>query len=382
LKRLAVVLTHPIQYYSPVLKSLSKNCELKVFYTLGKSLSDLKYDHGFKKNVAWDIPLLEGYSYVFEENTSKQPGDHHFSGIKNNTLIENIASFNPDALFVYGWAYHSHLKAIRHFRGKVPIWFRGDSTLIDNQIFIKKIARKIFLYWVYSHIDIVFYPGSASKRYFKACGLKEDQLIFAPHAIDNERFSTDRHLDALEIRQNFRIKEEEILILFAGKLEPKKNPLLLLQVFKQLSRSDVHLLFVGNGILEDALKEQAVALKNRIHFMDFQNQSTMPALYQAADLYCLPSKGPGETWGLAVNEAMAAGKAVVVSDKVGSAEDLVQKQNGLIFKSEQPKELLETLNSLLEKKKLEEMGLSSKNTIENWTIEKQVSIIIESLNAE
>lgn len=382
LKRLAIVLTHPIQYYSPVFKSLSKNCDLKVFYTLGKPVCDLKYDHGFKKNVVWDIPLLDGYSCVFEENISKQPGDHHFSGVKNNTLIEDITDFNPDVLLIYGWAYHSHLKAIRHFKGKVPIWFRGDSTLIDNRSFIKKTVRKIFLYWVYKHIDIVFYPGSASKRYFKACGLKESQLIFAPHAIDNERFSTDMHLDTIEIRRNFSIKEEEILILFAGKLEPKKNPFLLLRVFKELHRSDVHLLFVGNGILEDALKEQSVDFKDRIHFMDFQNQSKMPAIYQSADLYCLPSKGPGETWGLAVNEAMASGKSVIVSDKVGAAEDLVQKQNGLIFKSEKPEELLEKLNSLLEKRKLKEMGLSSKSIIKNWTIEKQVSIITESLNAE
>ena len=381
MKKLAIVVSHPIQYYAPIFKLLAKQCDLKVFYTLGNLLSEVKYDYGFRRNITWDIPLLDGYCYQFEENTSKQPGDYHFSGIKNLSLINDITSFNPDALLMYGWAYHSHLKVIRYFKGKVPIWFRGDSTIIDDQNFIKKKIRKLFLLWVYKHVDLAFYPGSAAKRYFKAFGLKETQLIFAPHAIDNERFSDDKHFDSPNIRKRLGIEEEQILILFAGKLESKKNPILLLEVFKQLNRSDVHLLFVGNGILENSLKEKALPCKDQIHFIDFQNQRIMPSVYQAADLYCLPSKGPGETWGLSVNEAMAAGKAVIVSDKVGSAEDLVQKQNGVIFKSEQTNDLLDNLNLLLDKEKLKTMGISSKNIIKNWTIEKQVVAIIESLNA-
>lgn len=381
MKKLAIVISHPVQYYSPVFQLLAKQCDLKVFYTLGNPIIGVKYDYGFGKNIAWDIPLLDGYCYQFEENTSKQPGDHHFSGIKNSSLIGNITTFNPDALLIYGWAYHSHLKVMRHFKGKVPIWFRGDSTIIDHQDLTKKIIRKLFLLWIYSYIDIAFYPGSASKKYFKAFGLKETHLIFAPHAIDNERFSDDKHFDSQNIRKRFGIGEKQILILFAGKLESKKDPTLLLEVFKQLDRSDVHLLFVGNGILENGLKEKALNRKDRIHFMDFQNQSVMPSVYQAADLYCLPSKGPGETWGLSVNEAMAAGKPVIVSNKVGSAEDLVQQINGLIFKAEQYNDLKDKLSSILDKEKLKIMGMSSKNIIKNWTIEKQVSAVIRSLNA-
>lgn len=381
MKRLAIVLTHPVQYYSPVFKLLAKQCDLKVFYTLGNLVNGAKYDHGFGKNITWDIPLLDGYSYVFEKNSSKLPGDHHFTGIKNDTLVEDITNFDPNALLIYGWAYFSHLKVIRHFKGRIPIWFRGDSTNIDNQFFIKKMIRKIFLMWVYRHVDLVFYPGSASKRYFKTCGLKESQLIFAPHAIDNERFSKERLTDSQQFRRKLGIEDAEILILFAGKLERKKDPIILLEAFKKLRRLDVHLIFVGNGILENTLKEQASVLKNQIHFMDFQNQSIMPVLYQAADLFCLPSKGPGETWGLAVNEAMAAQTPILVSNKVGSAHDLVQEENGSVFKAGQPGELLKKLQLILEKKKLKKMGLSSSNIIKNWTIEKQVSAIIKSLNA-
>jgi len=58
----------------------------------------------------------------------------------------------------------------------------------------------------------------------------------------------------------------------------------------------------------------------------------MPLMYRIANLYCLPSKGPGETWGLAANEALASGCPVIVSDKAGCAVDLVQQgRNGYIF---------------------------------------------------
>jgi glycosyltransferase involved in cell wall biosynthesis len=71
---------------------------------------------------------------------------------------------------------------------------------------------------------------------------------------------------------------------------------------------------------------------SNIHFLPFQNQQNMPAIYQLADVFVLPSKGPGETWGLAINEAMAAGKPVLVSSKCGGSADLiVNGENGYLF---------------------------------------------------
>jgi glycosyltransferase involved in cell wall biosynthesis len=130
----------------------------------------------------------------------------------------------------------------------------------------------------------------------------------------------------------------------------------------------VHLLFVGNGNLEAELKLKAKGSKN-VHFMDFQNQSRMPVIYQACNLFCLPSKGPGETWGLAVNEAMACGKAVLVSDKVGCAVDLVKAgYNGDIFESGNIDALMNCLNQLVQSKiRLAEMGRISAEQIKDWT---------------
>ncbi|RZL34763.1 MAG: glycosyltransferase, partial [Pedobacter sp.] len=118
-----------------------------------------------------------------------------------------------------------------------------------------------------------------------------------------------------------------------------------------------------------------------VHFMDFQNQTQMPVIYQASDLFCLPSIS--ETWGLAVNEAMAAGKAILVSDKVGCAVDLVKNgENGYIFESNNLANLKPKLSLLLSKATdLKEMGKVSLEMINEWSFEKQANAFIENLYA-
>lgn len=392
MKTLAVISTHPIQYYAPVFRLLAQRVNLKVFYTWGNASLD-KLDPGFGKRIEWDIPLLEGYNYEFLTNIAKDPGSHHKMGIINPDIIDRITSFEPSAILVYGYAYDSHLKVMRHFKGKTPIWFRGDSTLLDRQSFLKKLAKEIYLKYVYKNVDRALYVGTANKTYFKQYGLKENQLVFSPHAIDNQRFSEDHRSESYNLRLRLGISENDILILFAGKLEEKKDPILLLEAFIKLNseapkrKYKVHLLFVGNGELENDIKSKVKspklneAISNQIHFLDFQNQRQMPIIYQACNLFCLPSKGPGETWGLAVNEAMAASKAILVSDKVGCGKDLIlENRNGLKFRSGNLADLTQKLSFLSDDiDRLKEMGNKSRKIISEWNFEKQVDIIIGQL---
>jgi len=268
---------------------------------------------------------------------------------------------------IIGWAYHSHLKAIRYFKNKVPVLFRGDSTLLDDTGGIRSILKSIFLKWLYRHIDYAFYNGINNKAYFKKYGLNNDQLTFAPHAIDNERFAAERKAEVLLFKQTLGFAATDLLVLFAGKLEDKKDPGLLLDAFIALNEPKIHLLFAGNGALETMLKSKAEPNKN-IHFIDFQNQTYMPVIYQASDLFCLPSKGPAESWGLTVNEAMAAGKAILVSDKCGCAADLVKnEENGIIFKSGSLDSLVSSLKKLTENKNLlANYGKTSCAIIKPW----------------
>ncbi|MBK0378190.1 glycosyltransferase family 4 protein [Mucilaginibacter segetis] len=381
MKKLAIITTHPIQYYAPIFQLLHgrKNIEVIVFYTWG-SASLKKHDPGFEKEVEWDTPVLEGYPYKWVKNTSRKPGSHNFMGIINPDLINDINNWCPDVLLVFGWSYYSHLKVLRYFKNKLPVFFRGDSTLLDEKPGIKSIFKSVLLKWIYKHVNNAFYCGTNNKAYFKKYGLKDEQLIFAPHAIDNERFYKTDTIKSQDIRSKLHITGNDILILFAGKFIEKKDPTLLLHAFHKLNKPNCHLLFAGNGPLEASLKAKAEGNRN-IHFLNFQNQQNMPALYHACDLFCLPSKGPGESWGLTVNEAMACNKAILVSDKVGCAIDLVKPElNGFIFKSSDENNLLKYLQSLTRSKNILSIyGENSGQLIKDWNFIRIAKAIEDSL---
>jgi glycosyltransferase involved in cell wall biosynthesis len=368
---LAVVITHPIQYYAPLfVKMQLSGVRLRIFYTKDQDKS--RFDHGFGRTVAWDIPLLEGYDYVFQPAGTKA---------EQRLLIRQIESFKPKAVLIIGWSPAGHLPLMRYFKGRIPVWFRGDSTLLDETPGLKQWARRLFLRWVYRYVDLAFYVGTQNKRYFVAHGLKEVQLVFAPHAVDNERFQKAGFVAAAkEWRDKLGYLPTDKLLVFAGKLEPKKAPELLIRAVLSLNSPHVKVLLVGNGILESALKER-YGNNSQVKFVDFVNQSEMPMVYRLGDIFCLPSQGPGETWGLAINEAMACGRAIIASDRCGAAVDLIHaEENGEVFLAGSIADLAEKIKKLLTRD-LAGMGKKSAVIIHAWSFEAQIISIKKQLNA-
>jgi hypothetical protein len=106
------------------------------------------------------------------------------------------------------------------------VLFRGDSTLLDEVGGIKKILRRALLTRVYKNIDIALYVGNANKAYYQFCGLKEHQLVFAPHAIDNERFAqlTPTQTTFIEETQtSLGITAYDTTLVFLWKISAKKS---------------------------------------------------------------------------------------------------------------------------------------------------------------
>lgn len=385
--KLAIISSHPIQYNAPLFKLLQQRnfITIKIFYTWSQSQGGNIYDPGFGKKIEWDIPLLKGYDYTFVTNTSQKPGTHHFNGIINPTLNTEIEQWGAEAVLVYGWAFKSHLNCLRHFHNKIPILFRGDSTLMGENFGIKMIVRTLYLKWVYKHIDYALYVGTNNKKYYLRHGIKEQQLYFAPHAIDNDRFSANKAVfksEAAAWRKDLGIAEDGIVFLFAGKLEINKNAQLLIKSYKKISHNNnIHLVIVGNGVMEQRLKKKYFYLSN-LHFTDFQNQSNMPVVYNLGDVFVLPSKGPVETWGLAINEAMACSKAIIASNRCGGAIDLVRNNvNGFIFKNNDEKDLAKKMEQIIiSRDSMIKMGERSEEIIKDWNFENICKPIEKLLN--
>jgi glycosyltransferase involved in cell wall biosynthesis len=385
--RLAVLSSHPIQYYAPVFRLLAeqKGLALKVFYGW-KGAAEGTVDPGFAATITWDIPLLGGYEHEFVPNAAKEPGTQHFRGIDLPTLPDRIAAWRPEALLVVGWCWKAHLAALRHFHGRLPILFRGDSTLLDERPGPRTLTRRLWLRWVYGHVDVALYVGTRNRDYYLAHGLKPGQLVFAPHAIDNQRFrqnAGEMEAKAATWRSTVGISPDQVAFLSAGKLEPKKAPDFLVSAFKSVQAngsSSLALVFCGSGVLERGLRERAGA---GMHFLGFRNQSEMPWVYRVGDVVVLPSRGPGETWGLALNEAMACGRPVIASDKAGAAVDLIEQgRNGWVF----PSGHLAALASVLQaaeragRSARAAMGKRSLEIITPWSLERQVAGIVAGMN--
>lgn len=367
--KLAIVSTHPIQYYAPLFRLLHQqgSIDIKVFYTYEKV--EQVFDDGFGKSFSWDIPLLDGYEYCFVSNNGNT--NKGFWNVTNPTLNKEIEQWGATAVLVFGWNFKSHLSVLRYFKGKIPVLFRGDSTLLDEVGGVKKILRRALLSWVYKHIDTALYVGNANKEYYQFCGLKEQQLVFAPHAIDNERFAQLTTTQTTFIEQTLSslgITENDTTLIFCGKFQQQKNPIFFIEAFKKINHPTIHLMMVGNGELETTLKEAAKGFNN-IHFLPFQNQSLMPAVYRLGQVFCLTSVS--ETWGLSVNEAMACSRTVLVSNKCGCATNLVQDGvNGYVFESGNEAQLIETIENLHNKKnQLPTMGKASYIAIQDWSFE-------------
>jgi len=358
--------------------------EFKVFYLWDFGVKE-RFDVGFSQSLVWDIPLLKGYCYEFVPNVSKEPGTEKFMGLDNPSLFDALQNYEPDAVLLMNYVYIGIMKfMLKWNEKKSPIIFRGDSHRLcaDRRPF--KLIRTEIIKLIFNRFSAFLYVGKANYEYFQIHGVAEKKLFFAPHAVENDRFLSSYKTaksQAFLWKKELGIPEDKLVILFAGKFISKKRPLDLLNAFFMANLADAYLLFVGSGALENELK-RSVGNDQRILFIPFQNQSSMPRVYASADLFVLPSYGLGETWGLAVNEAMCMSLPVIVSDHVGCAQDLVYNyKNGLIFKAGDVSQLADCVRETCrDKKRLKQWGDESKRVIGSYNYVKATEGLRNALN--
>jgi glycosyltransferase involved in cell wall biosynthesis len=148
-----------------------------------------------------------------------------------------------------------------------------------------------------------------------------------------------------------------------------KRPDLVVDAFNKIadSRPQWDLLILGDGYLRKSLEERIVpALRNRVVFTGFVNdQATVSALYRASDVMVLPSDF--EPWALVVNEAAAAGLAIIETDKVGAAAELVRDGvNGFIFPASDLAKLTDRLLEVTDDSRIEELKAGSAGVLNEW----------------
>ena len=226
-------------------------------------------------------------------------------------------------------------------------FYRGDSTLASapggwvRPLWRLHTRQRLHRYSAWLAV------GRNSADYLASFRVPEPLTFRSPHAVDNDLFGkgADRLRDGerrSEWRRTHGLDPQAFVVMFAGKFVSAKRPLDIVAAVASMNDPRVQVLFVGSGELEGALKAAVDARNIGATFPGFMNQHEMPAAFAAADCLVLPSGH--ETWGLIVNEAMAAGLPAVVSDRVGCAPDLVVPgETGEVVPVESPEAMGEAL---------------------------------------
>lgn len=328
--RIAVLNTHPIQYFAPLYAYLNQTADFKI---TALYLSDISIrgerDADFGRNVKWDLDLLSGYEAIFVGGRAKERKVAGFWSLIAPELWKELRSGRYDALWLHGHGYAANILALVAAKTiGLPIFMRGETHLDLPCAGAKAVLRRPLLGILYGMCDGLLAIGSANARFYRAMGVPERKLHLVPYSVDNARFSAASLLsdaERVEVRQRYGIPTDRAAILYAAKFTSRKRPGDLLQAALHLKSSGkpFSIVMVGSGELERQLKDFCAceALEDVI-FPGFINQSELPRLYGACDVFVLPSEN--EPWGLAVNEAMCARLPVVVSKEIGCAADLVE----------------------------------------------------------
>lgn len=327
--RLAVLTSHPIQYYAPIFSELARRMDVVVYFA-HKATPEQQAAAGFGTAFDWDVDLLSGYAHEFLRNAARDPGVHHFGGCDTPEIAAKLKRNGFDALLVTGWNLKTYWQGVLAAKQNgIRVLVRGDSHLDTPRAFAKRALKRLAYPPLLSLFDAALYVGQRNLAYWRAYGYPERRLFFSPHCVDVDFFAA-RATEAArqQLRSRLGIAPEKPAALFAGRLVPFKRPLDLIKAARLVRDDgvDLHVLVAGSGELETEIAAAARAEGVPIHMLGFQNQSDMPAAYAASDVVVLPSSGE-ETWGLVANEALACRRPIIVSDEVGCAPDLADNDS-------------------------------------------------------
>lgn len=334
--RVAVVASHPIQYFTPLYQRLARHPEidLDVFFCRDYGVR-AQFDKQFNQAVAWDTDLLSGYKHRFLWSASPiRDTFNPLHAINPGAFTRLLAGY--DAVWMNGYLYPSNwfaaaAAALRNTR----VLVRSELRLMNRpRRWFDSMRDGVIRAWI-RHADALLYIGQANREAYLHYGARDPQLHFVPYAADVERLQgarkqiSGRRADAC---REWGLPSDRVIVLFVGKLFEKKQPAAMVHLASHPTlASKIHVAVAGSGPQSQSLEDEARRLRlTNITWFGFVNQTRLPDLYALADIYVIPSLW--ETWGLVLNEAMAAGAAPIASSDVSASRDLITEgETGYTF---------------------------------------------------
>ena len=351
--RILVVSEIPTPYRLPLYSLLAQRPEIEL---------DLVFCSRDEPDRPWDLgPALEGVPHRFLNGVSPEVRTRHGTFVYqlNPAAVPLAARGKHDAVVVGGYSVFAEQVAMGVSRlRRIPYLLHSESTLSAVRPRLVRLAKQALVRPAVRGAAAGLAAGTQAKRYLVHYGLRPERIRIVPNTIDVEgyrRAAEDIRGRAAEVREARGLPER--FVLFAGRLIEDKGILDLLQAQSMLGRSSLPLVIAGEGRLESDVK----AAEGTRH-VGFQQTEPLIELYALADWTVVPSHR--EPWGVVVNEALACGSPVIVTDRVGAAADLVvDGVNGRVVPAAAPEALAAALAGP------KPSGDPSSGPIEGWTHE-------------
>ncbi len=352
--------------------------ELTVFF--GSDFSVKGYqDKGFGVEVKWDTPLLEGYRSRFLP-ALRDNGTASVASPISLGLSRELAGF--DVVWVHGYSTLNQLHGMLAAKAAgVPVLLRAESWLSDRpRTGLKLLLKRAYFAGLRHLVDGVLAIGTRNTAYWRHYFGESVPIFLMPYSVDNhffERRSAEVRGGRAELEAELGLNPGRPVILFASKLQARKHCGDLIEAYARLSpgagaEPEPYLVIVGDGEERAALERQAAATGFRsIRFCGFRNQSELPRFFDLCSAFVLPSRH--EPWGLIVNEAMNAARAVIVSDDVGCQVDLITDGvEGCVYPVRDVAALERALRRVLTPGVAEAMGKRALERVSGWNFEADV----------
>ena len=285
--------------------------------------------------------VVEGAAYaLLSLEGSLSPEQDPPRSVLRHQLEQLLERYQPSVIVSVGWADRAYLQLMRLAQQRsVPLVVVSDSRRQDS-------ARSLWKEWLKRQLirgySAGIVAGKQSRAYLRELGMKAEAIFQPWDVVNNQLFAQLAAEQTAELPFNL-----ERPFLCVGRFIPEKNHALLLQAFSsyQMNGGRRSLLLVGHGPLEHEIRRacQQLPRPQAVRVSPFVELEKLACHYGRSHALLLASRK--DTWALVVNEAMAAGLPVIVSDACGCTNDLVIHNNtGWVFKSNDSEGLLESMH--------------------------------------
>lgn len=289
-----------------------------------------------------------------------------------NRILGYFKENNVKAAILLGYNDICMLSLFRKCkRAGIKTYLWSDSNVkADTATGIKRAIKRRIIRYVDRLSSGMFVCGSLGRDFFKSYGVDESRIIYSPYEPDYSLIK-DLPDEAIErTREHYKIDKGRKRFVFCGRLVQAKRPDLAIRSFLDVAneRPDWDLILIGGGdALEDLKTMVPDDLAHRILFTGFiDDQQAISSLYRLSDVLVHPCEI--EPWGLIINEAAAAGLAIITTKACGAGPELVEDgRNGFLIEPGTSEELTQAMLRTTEPGAADTFKRESAGVLTRWS---------------